>query len=69
MNVFPGQGARTKPLELPLEAVKLGVAKPPAYRPLEAGSSADIELIETTLSTWEHAVVEGQKRQPQPVGR
>jgi 5,5'-dehydrodivanillate O-demethylase oxygenase subunit len=51
MNVYPG-GGMTEPLELPLEDVKFGQTRAPAYRPGEAGESPDAELIVATLATW-----------------
>jgi hypothetical protein len=51
MNVYDGEGP-TDPIHLPLEPIKFGQAKAPAYRPGEAGESADAELIVATLATW-----------------
>ncbi|GAC1315364.1 MAG: aromatic ring-hydroxylating dioxygenase subunit alpha [Chloroflexota bacterium] len=57
MNVYASESATgdvpmTRPLELPLEPVKFGQTRAPAYRPGEAGESADAELIVATLNTW-----------------
>jgi hypothetical protein len=56
MNVFPGSGL-TDPIHLPLEDVKFGQTRAPAYRPGEAGESADAELIVATLNTWNQPAV------------
>jgi 5,5'-dehydrodivanillate O-demethylase len=53
MNVFPTGATTTEPLHLPLERVKLQMAKRPQYRPGEAGYSADADLIQATLATWD----------------
>jgi hypothetical protein len=51
MNVYDGEGP-TDPLRLPLEPIKFGQTRAPAYRPGEAGESPDAELIAATLATW-----------------
>jgi 5,5'-dehydrodivanillate O-demethylase oxygenase subunit len=51
MNVFPG-GGMTEPITLPLEDIKFGQTRAPSYRPEEAGVSADADLIQATLNTW-----------------
>jgi 5,5'-dehydrodivanillate O-demethylase oxygenase subunit len=56
-NVYPGPGL-TAPLHLPLEDIKFGQTRAPAYRPGEAGESADVELIVATLNTWNQAAAE-----------
>jgi hypothetical protein len=53
----------TDPIPLPLEDVKFGQTRAPAYRPGEAGESADVELIVATLNTWNQ--VASQDRQLQ----
>jgi 5,5'-dehydrodivanillate O-demethylase len=60
MNVFPGGGI-TPALHLPLERVKLGMAKRPQYRPGEAGYSADADLIQATLATWDALVAAAER--------
>ncbi len=54
MNVFEGQGI-TAPISLPLEDIKFGQTRAPAYRAGEAGESADRDLIIATLATWDEA--------------
>jgi 5,5'-dehydrodivanillate O-demethylase len=56
-NVYPGPGL-TDPIPLPLEDVKFGQTRAPAYRPGEAGESADAELIVATLNTWNQVLGE-----------
>jgi hypothetical protein len=51
MNVYDGEGP-TDPIHLPIEDVKFGQTRVPAYRPGEAGESPDVELIVATLNTW-----------------
>jgi 5,5'-dehydrodivanillate O-demethylase len=52
MNTFRDASAN-RCLSFPMERVKHGWNKRPSYRPGEAGFSADAELIEATLATWD----------------
>jgi 5,5'-dehydrodivanillate O-demethylase len=61
-NVYPGPGL-TDPLHLPLEDVKFGQTRAPAYRPGEAGESDDAELIVATLNTWNQPDVPARQLQ------
>jgi hypothetical protein len=53
MNTFR-DASGNRCLSFPMERVKHGWSKRPSYRPGEAGLSADAELIEATLATWDH---------------
>jgi hypothetical protein len=64
MNVYDGEGM-TDPIHLPLEDVKFGQTRVPAYRPGEAGESPDAELIVATLNTWNQPI--GADRELQTV--
>jgi 5,5'-dehydrodivanillate O-demethylase len=52
MNVFRDAAAARR-ISFPMEKVKHGATKRPKYRPGEAGFSADADLIEATLATWD----------------
>jgi hypothetical protein len=53
MNTFRDAVAN-RCVSFPMERVKHGWTKRPTYRPGEAGFSADSELIEATLATWDN---------------
>jgi 5,5'-dehydrodivanillate O-demethylase len=52
MNTFRDP-VKNRSLSFPMERVKHGWTKRPAYRPGEAGLSAHADLIEQTLATWD----------------
>jgi 5,5'-dehydrodivanillate O-demethylase len=63
MNTFR-DAAANQSLTLPMERVKHGLVKRPKYRPGEAGFSADADLIEATLATWDATEVASQGHAP-----
>jgi 5,5'-dehydrodivanillate O-demethylase len=64
MNTFRDAVAN-RCLTFPMERVKHGWTKRPSYRPGEAGFSADAELIEAALATWDHTEFAAER---EPVG-
>jgi 5,5'-dehydrodivanillate O-demethylase oxygenase subunit len=64
MNTFRDVAAN-RVLSFPMERVKHAMTKRPTYRPGEAGFSADAELIEATLATWDHTEFAADR---EPVG-
>lgn len=52
MNTFRDLQSNVS-ISLPVERIKHGLARRPRYLPEEAGESADAELIEQTLATWD----------------
>ena len=64
MNTFR-DAAANRSLSFPMEKVKHQQRKRPSYHPGEAGFSADAELIEAALATWDHTEYAADR---QPVG-